>query len=218
MPLIIGVTGSIATGKSTACRYFVEQKAIHCDADKLVHSMYEPGKPAFDRIVKTFGDDVVGEDGFVNRKILGAKVFGKPEAMKLLTSSIGNISEAIHDTILNWRNTLPENGIGVLEAVNLIEAGYSQWTDVTWLVGCDQKIALPRLMKRNNFSEEEAMQRISSQKSWQEREPASDLLIMNNESITKLTNKVTEEFNSLYDRYQNNKLEPSRYIEWQKNN
>ena len=73
-------------------------------------------------------------------------------------------------------------------------------------------------MKRNNFSEEEAMQRIASQKSWQEREPASDLLIMNNESIAILTNKVTEEFNSLYDRYQNNKLEPSRYIEWQKNN
>jgi len=61
MPLIIGVTGSIATGKSTACRYFVDQGAIHCDADKLVHSMYEPGKPAFDRIVKTFGNDVITE-------------------------------------------------------------------------------------------------------------------------------------------------------------
>ena len=73
-------------------------------------------------------------------------------------------------------------------------------------------------MAPNPVSISEALQRISSQKSWQEREPASDLLIMNNESITKLTNKVTEEFNSLYDRYQNNKLGPSQYIEWQKNN
>ena len=218
MPLIIGLTGSIASGKGAVSEILTGCGAIHGDADKIVHALYEPGKPAYYRIIEAFGNDIIQSDEFIDRKKLGTKVFGKPEAMKLLTSSIGNISEAIHDTILNWRNTLPENGIGVLEAVNLIEAGYSQWTDVTWLVGCDEKIALPRLMKRNNFSEEEAMQRIASQKSWQEREPASDLLIMNNESITKLTNKVTEEFNSLYDRYQNNKLEPSRYIEWQKNN
>jgi dephospho-CoA kinase len=218
MPLIIGITGSIASGKGAVCETLKKFGAIHGDADKIVHALYEPGKPAYYRIIKAFGNEIIQPDEFIDRKKLGTKVFGKPEAMKLLTSSIGNISEAIHNTILNWRNTLPENGIGVMEAVNLIEAGYSQWTDVTWLVACDEKNALPRLMKRNNFSEGEALQRISSQKTWQERESASDLLIMNNESITKLTRKVTEEFNSLYECYKNKNIEPSRYIEWQKNN
>ena len=102
MPLIIGVTGSIATGKSTACRYFVEQGAIHCDADKLVHSMYEPGKPAFDRIVKTFGNEVIGKDGHVNRKILGSKVFGKPEEMSKLTDAIGDIQAEVRGVMENW--------------------------------------------------------------------------------------------------------------------
>ena len=71
MVLIIGVAGAIASGKSTACQILSEQGAVHCDADKLVHRMYDPGKPAFDRIIDEFGKDVVGSDGFIDRKILG---------------------------------------------------------------------------------------------------------------------------------------------------
>ena len=71
MVLIIGVAGAIASGKSTACRLLSEQGAVHCDADKLVHRMYDPGKPAVDRRIIEFGKDVVGEDGFIDRKILG---------------------------------------------------------------------------------------------------------------------------------------------------
>ena len=61
MPLIIGVAGAIATGKSSACKILEKLGATHCDADKLVHTLYEPGKPAFDRIIETFGDEVVGD-------------------------------------------------------------------------------------------------------------------------------------------------------------
>ena len=86
MALVLGVTGSIATGKSYLCRHLVENYgAIHADADKVVHRMYDPGKPGFDRIVSEFSESVVGEDGYIDRKILGSKVFGDQERMSALT-------------------------------------------------------------------------------------------------------------------------------------
>ena len=91
MALVIGVTGAIACGKSTACKILENLGATHCDADKLVHRMYDPGKPAFDRIVTSFGKEVIGADGYVDRKILGSKVFGNPDEMSKLTTAIGDI-------------------------------------------------------------------------------------------------------------------------------
>ena len=88
MPLIIGITGSIATGKSIACETITALGAVHCDADRIVHRLYEPGKPTFDRIVTVFGREVVGEDGYIDRKVLGSKVFGKPAEMRKLTTAI----------------------------------------------------------------------------------------------------------------------------------
>ena len=84
-PLVIGLAGTIAAGKSTVGQLLVERGAHHCDADKLVHRLYDPGTPGFDRVVEAFGTEVVGADGYVDRKILGAKVFGKPEEMNKLT-------------------------------------------------------------------------------------------------------------------------------------
>ena len=113
MPLIIGVTGSIATGKSTACQLMVDQGAVHCDADRLVHRMYDPGTDAFDRIVAIFGDEIVGEDGYIDRRKLGAKVFGKPEEMNKLTTAIGSIVDAIKAVIDEWNDTLGADDVAV---------------------------------------------------------------------------------------------------------
>ena len=74
MPLVIGIAGSIATGKSTACSLITEMGAVHSDADRLVHRLYDPGKPAYYRIIEIFGDEVVGEDEYIDRKVLGSKV------------------------------------------------------------------------------------------------------------------------------------------------
>ncbi|MCB9490732.1 MAG: dephospho-CoA kinase, partial [Dehalococcoidia bacterium] len=129
MPLVLGVTGSIATGKSYLCQYMVEKYgAIHADADKVVHRMYDPGKPGFDRIVAEFGEEVIGEDGYIDRKKIGAQVFGKPERMRDLTRAIGDIGGEMKRVIDEWRATLGPDDIAILEAVNLIEAQYSGWT------------------------------------------------------------------------------------------
>ena len=216
MPLVIGITGSIATGKGLVCETLVNLGAVHCDADKLVHRLYDPGKPAFDRIVTIFGQDIVGQDGYIDRKILGAKVFGKPEEMRKLTQAIGDIGGAIKDVIDQWRDTLARDAMAIMESVNHVEAGYGQWTDVTWLVACDERIARQRLMSRNGLSEAEADQRLASQRKWQDREPAADLVLHNNGTQEELIDRVKAQYQRVREQWSQEKLPESRYYPWWK--
>lgn len=214
MPLIIGVTGSIATGKSTACQLMVDQGAVHCDADRLVHRMYDPGTDAFDRIVAIFGDEIVGEDGYIDRRKLGAKVFGKPEEMNKLTTAIGSIVDAIKAVIDEWNHTLGPDDVAVLEAVNLVEAGYGRWCSQVWLFAADEEIVRQRLVARNQYTEDEIDQRMASQRSWEERAPAADLLIFNNDTQEQFESEVRADFSQVRHLWQNGELEPTRYIAW----
>lgn len=215
MPLVLGVTGSIATGKSYLCQYIVKKYgAVHGDADKLVHRMYDPGKPGWDRIVAEFGQDVVDADGMIDRKVIGSKVFGNPERMRALTRAIGDIGGEMHRVIDEWRATLPKDQIAILEAVNLIEAGYSAWCDNTWLVGADYDISLPRLMKRNNFTETEARQRLDAARKWQDRAPASDRIFMNNGTLEDLQREIETVVDETQAQFRAGTLAPIHYTQW----
>ncbi|MCK9485192.1 MAG: dephospho-CoA kinase [Dehalococcoidia bacterium] len=215
MPIVLGVSGSIATGKSYLCQYMVERyNAVHADADKVVHRMYDPGKPGFDRIVAEFGDEVVGEDGYIDRKVLGSKVFGNAERMGALTTAIGDIGGEMKRLIDEWRETLPEDQFAILEAVNLIEAGYSGWCDATWLVAADYDVALPRLIARNNFTEAEARQRLDAARKWQDREPASDRLFMNNTTLEALQQSIDRVVEETLEQHRAGTLPRSRWHQW----
>ena len=214
MPLIIGVTGSIATGKSTACQVMVDMGVVHCDADRLVHRLYDPGTDAFDRIVGIFGEEIVGSDGFIDRRILGAKVFGKPEEMNKLTSAIGSIADAVKGVIDEWNRSMSAHEVAVLEAVNLVEAGYGQWCHQVWLVACDNDIARRRLAERNQYSDEEVEQRLASQRHWEERAPASDTVIFNNGLEEQFVSEIKSRFTHTSHLWQAGELEPSRYLAW----
>ena len=218
MALVIGVTGAIACGKSTACKILENIGAIHCDADKLVHRMYDPGKPAFDRIVASFGKEVVGSDGYVDRKILGSKVFGNPEEMSKLTTAIGDIKGEVRGVMDEWRNSLEPMQVGLMEAVNIIEAVYGIYSDLTWLFAVDDEVAIERLKSRNNFSHEEAVQRLSSQKRWQDRADASDIVTMNNGSLEDLEKSIKEQYKALNEKHAKGLLMPSKYLEWWEDN
>lgn len=215
-PLIIGVTGSIASGKSLVCQTLVELGAEHCDADKLVHRLYDPGTPGFERVVAAFGEEVIGADGYIDRRVLGAKVFGKPEEMAKLTQAIGNISEAIKGVIDDWRGTLDDEATAVIEAVNFIEPGYASWVDQTWLVVCDEDVARARLIARNNFTLEEAEQRLRSQRPWGERAPAADFVIPNNGSVEEVQETVRREFFRLWELRRKGAMPESRYHAWRR--
>ena len=214
MPLIIGVTGSIAAGKSTACRLMVERGAHHCDADRLVHRLYDPGTPAFDRIVGIFGEEIVGEDGYIDRRILGGKVFGKPEEMNKLTTAIGSIADAVKGVIDDWRHTLGDDEIAVLEAVNHVEAGYGRWCDRTWLIACDQDIARTRLKLRNQYTDDEVEQRLASQRRWEDRADAADLVIFNNAAEADFEAEILSRFDETATQWRAGGLEPTKYLAW----
>ena len=214
MPLVLGVTGAIASGKSTVCRTLVELGAVHCDADPLVHRMYDPGKPAFDRIVGIFGQEIVGADGFIDRRILGTKVFGKPEEMGKLTRAIGDIGGEVHRVIDEWRATLPDDAVAVMEAVNLIEARYSGWCDQTWLVATERENAIQRVMARNQFPLEEATQRVDGQRPWESRAPAADHVFHNDTTLEALIEEVRSEYRRVYDLYRRGELPPRKFDAW----
>jgi dephospho-CoA kinase len=217
MALILGVTGSIATGKSYLCTYLSEKYgAQHADADKVVHRMYDPGKPGFERIVNEFGDVVIGSDGYIDRKILGSQVFGNKEKMTALTKAIGDIAGEMKSIIDQWRAELPDNHIAMLEAVNLIEAGYSQWCDATWLVAVDNSVALPRLMARNAFTLDEAQQRIDSQQPWEKRSPASDYVFHNNSDLATFTDLIDEQISRVLASFVAGDLQEPSWFSWKR--
>ncbi len=196
-PLVIGLAGTIAAGKSTVGQLLVERGAHHCDADKLVHRLYDPGTPGFDRVVEAFGPEVVGPDGYVDRKILGAKVFGKPEEMNKLTRAMGSITEAIKGEIDRWRETLGEDQICVMEAVNLMEPGYARWCNQTWLIGVDDDVARQRLVETRGMSEAEANQRLASMIPLAVRAPGADWVYRNNGTLEDLRNAVNTELDRI---------------------
>lgn len=213
-PLIIGLAGTIAAGKSTVGQLLVERGAVHCDGDKLVHRLYDPGTPGFVRVVEAFGEDVVGADGFIDRKKLGAKVFGKPAEMNRLTTAMGSISEAIKGVIDGWRGSLGPNGIGVMEAVNLMEPGYAMWCDQTWLIGVDDDIARQRLIETRGMSEEEANQRLKAMIPFEVRAPGADWTYRNNGTREALDAIVGAELARILVLHRAGQLPPSVFPQW----
>jgi len=167
--IILGITGSIATGKSTIINKLLKEfNPEYCDADKLVHTLYEPGKPAYHRIIEIFGEDLIdNKTKYIDRQKLGGIVFKDKNSMKKLTDAIGNIGIEVKNIVDSW--IADNKKIGIVEAVNLIEANYIVWCDEVWLFKVDDTIALERLKNRNNLSQNEAKKRIKSQVSWNKR-------------------------------------------------
>jgi dephospho-CoA kinase len=219
MPLILGVTGSIATGKSGLCQHLVEKYSVtHGDADKIVHRMFDPGRDGFDNAVAEFGEDIIGEDGYIDRKKIGNLVFGNPDAMGRWMKAIGNIEDEMRTTVEGWRATLGDDDVAILEAVNLIEANYSEWCDATWLVAAEDETAKARLIARNNFSEEEADQRLGAQRKWTERAAASDHIFHNDGTYEDFLDEVDSTFREMKEQFSAGTLPKSQWFAWREAN
>ena len=192
--IIIGITGSIATGKSTYINKLIKEfSPEYCDADKLVHTLYEPGKPAYDRIIDIFGNEIIDyKTQYIDRKKLGSIVFKDKALMKKLTDAIGDIGTEVKNVVDGWIKN--KKSIGIVEAVNLIEANYIEWCDHVWLFKVDDNIALNRLIKRNNLSTSEAKKRIDSQTSWEKRSEYSNLIVDTNDEVENVYSKLKENY------------------------
>ena len=199
MAIVLGVSGAIAAGKSLLCQRLVERwEASHLDADRHVHAMYLAGTDAHARIVAEFGEQVIAADGAIDRKALGALVFGKPDRLAALRTAIGDI-EGEFMRLLSELREAPQP-LAVFEAVRLFEGPYMQICDAGWLVACDEETALRRLMARNNLSREEAEQRWASATPWQERAPKADLILHNNGSEAEFLQAVDQAAETLLQR------------------
>ena len=177
---IICLTGGLASGKSTATQFLAEQGAYIIDADKAGHRVYEPGTRAYREVIATFGDDLIDDDHQIDRKILASKVFGNQDALEKLTNIVWpEIRRLVEADIAEIRSTDPE-GIVVLEAAVLFEAGWQDIGDETWVIVVDREVAIERSMARDGLSREAIENRLQAQLSNEERIAKADIVMENN--------------------------------------
>lgn len=196
---VIGLTGGIASGKSTVTAFFRNHDVPVIDADLLGHRTYEPGTDTFAAVVSTFGNDLVAEDGTIDRRILGGKVFGKPEELKRLTDIVWPGIRRLASEELSEFETAGNN-LAVLEAAVLFEAGWEDLCDEIWVVVVEPDLAVERLASRNGLDPEAARARINSQLSNAERVSRAGVVIANNGSLEALNSRIEEAWSELQGR------------------
>jgi len=198
---VIGLTGGIASGKSTVTRFFRDHDVPVIDADLLGHRTYEPGTGTFKAVVAAFGDDLVAADGTIDRRVLGAKVFGKPDELKRLTDIVWpGIRKLASEELAGFETA--GNRLVVLEAAVLFEAGWEDLADEIWVVVVEPELAVQRLASRNGLDPEAARARIASQLSNAERVARADVVIENNESLEALDQRISGAWDQLQRRLQ----------------
>jgi dephospho-CoA kinase len=184
---LIGLTGNIATGKSTVAKMLEELGATVIDADALVHELQRPGTPVFNAIVAAFGSGILDRAGEIDRKALGSIVFADPEKLRTL-------EDIVHPAVLiesARRITEAPTPIVVYEAIKLIEAGRAEMCDALWVVTARSDVQLHRLMRDRRMSEAEARQRIEAQPPQSEKIKRATVVI-DNSGVLANTQKQVE--------------------------
>lgn len=161
MGKIIGITGGIASGKSTVTE-FLRQKGFQVvDADAVVHQLQKPGGRLYQVLVEHFGEKVLLENGELNRPLLASLIFSNPEEQEWSKSTQGEI---IREELAALRNQLAQTeALFFMDIPLLFEQNYASWFDETWLVYVNRYVQLERLMKRDQISKEAAESRLNSQ-------------------------------------------------------
>ena len=198
--MIIGLTGGIASGKSTVAKTLQSWGAYVIDADKLGHRAYVKGTDAFHKVVAQFGEDVVGADGEVDRRALGAKVFGEGGSLKQLTDIVW---PAIYDmAAVEIKQSLDSNPntVVVLEAAVLIEAGWQQLVDEIWVTTVEPAVAIERASARDGVDAASVQARIDAQISNAERTAAATVIIDNSADATQLMQQLETHWQNLQGR------------------
>ena len=195
----VGLTGGIASGKSTVTATLAELGATIIDADRLGHQTYEPGTETFGQVVAAFGDEIVGADGTIDRAVLGGKVFGEPGAMTKLTDIVWPGIGALAVAAIEEARAAGA-AVAVVEAAVLFEAGWEVLVDEVWVITVPPAVARQRLMDRNGFSAEEADKRIASQISNAEREARADQVISTDCSLDEVRTRVEAAWQALLSR------------------
>lgn len=198
--IVIGLTGGIASGKSTAAEQLRKLGAVIIDADRVGHRSYEPGTPGFEKVVNAFGHDTVGKDGMIDRRVLGGKVFGAPQELERLNAILWpEIRRLIAEEIAQIRER-DKDSVIVIEAAVLIEAGWQDLCDEVWVVTASPEVAIERLQSRNGLTREAALARINAQMTSKERAAYGQVVVDNSGTEEQLIQKVDRAWRVLQQR------------------
>lgn len=197
MALRVGLTGGIASGKSTVSARFVERGAVLVDADVLAREVVAPGTPGLLAVVAEFGEDVLTQDGHLDRPALGALVFADAERRAAL-------ERIIHPLVRDAGSALEANAgpgaVVVHDIPLLVEAGRHDDFDVVVVVDASEDLQLQRMVTLRGMSEDEAQARMAAQASREDRLAVADVVIENHGDLDDLIEQVDAVYDDLLDR------------------
>ena len=195
--LIVGLTGGVASGKTTVSQVLKEEGAYIIDADQIARDLVQPHQPAWNELIRTFGKEILQGDGSIDRKKLADKVFADPNQRKLLEQILHPlITEEMDRRTRELRQENPE-AIAVIDAPLLIEVGYHRKVDKLIVVISTQTQQIERLKERDGISTEEAMRILASQIPLEEKAKLADYVIRNEGSLADARERVKEVFQEL---------------------
>ena len=194
MGRIIGITGGIASGKSTVTNFLRKQGFQVVDADAVVHQLQKPGGRLFEALVQHFGQEIILENGELNRPLLASLIFSNPDEREWSKQIQGEI---IREELATLRDQFAQTeSIFFMDIPLLFEQDYSSWFNETWLVYVESDVQMERLMKRDQLSKDLAISRLSAQWSLEEKKGLASQVIDNNGSQDQLLAQL----NSLLER------------------
>ncbi len=184
----IGLTGNIACGKSTVAAMLGGMGAMVIDSDKVAHQVMRRGSETYRRAVQRFGQRIVGGDGEIDRRELGAIVFADPAALR-------DLDNIVHPAVMQRVEEMiaaadPPPAVVMVEAVKLIEAGMAAACDSVWAVTCSPEVAVRRLMETRGLTEEQAWARLAAQGSDAEKLGRADVIIRNDGDLADTRRQV----------------------------
>ena len=188
MGKIIGITGGIASGKSTVTNFLRKQGYQVVDADAVVHQLQKSGGRLYQILVEHFGEKVLLENGELNRPILASLIFANPEEQEWSKRTQGEI---IREELAVLRNQLAQTEVLFFMDIPLLfEQEYASWFDETWLVYVSRDTQLDRLMKRDYLTIEDAQARLASQWPLEEKKRLASHILDNNRTREQLLSQV----------------------------
>ncbi len=196
----IGLTGGIASGKSTVVSMLKEQGAVVIDCDELAKEVVAPGSAGLAAIGEAFGEKAILPDGSMDRRYIGSVVFASPERKAELEGILHPLIQQRIDEEIAWQEKNEKKSIIFLDMPLLFEVQYCSYVDEVWLVYVDPATQLKRLMTRNGFTESEASARIHAQLPINEKRALAQVLIDNRGTLEATANQVQEQWKKLMAR------------------